>query len=79
VNKAFENRLLRKLADEKYLEKNGKTIQSIVEGKVIEFENKEKRRANVFDELYIPPPIWIDDLEPNVSKKFTQNQVQINA
>jgi hypothetical protein len=79
VNEEFEIRLLKKLQDESYLEVNGKTIQSIVQGKAIEFENKEKRRANIFDDLYVPAPIWIDDLQPNASKKFTQNRVQINA
>lgn len=78
MNEEFEKRLLHKLRDEDYLVRNGKTIQSIVEGKVIEFENKEKRRANVFDDLYVPAPIWIDDLRPSASKKFTQNRVQIN-
>ena len=66
---------MKRLKHETYLVKNGKTIQSIVEGKVIEFENGEKRVIDTADEYFETDPIYIDDLRANSKKRFSQNRL----
>ena len=68
---------MKRLKHEKYLVKNGKTIKSIVEGKVIEFENGEKRLIDTADEYFETEPIYIDDLRANSKKHFSQNRLGI--
>jgi hypothetical protein len=70
--------LLKRLKHEKYLIKNGKTIKSIVEGKVIEFENGEKRLIDTTNENFETEPIYIDDLRANSAKRFYQNRLGIS-
>jgi hypothetical protein len=77
INEEYQKFLSNRLKDETYLERNGKTINSIVESKVIEFENGEKRIFNIRDEAFEPDPISIDYLEPNVEKGFEQNRLKI--
>lgn len=70
--------MLKRLKHEKYLIKNGKTIKSIVEGKVIEFENGEKRLIDTANENFETEPIYIDDLRANSAKRFYQNRLGIS-
>jgi len=67
-----------RLKDEKYLEKNGKTIKSIVEGKVIEFENGQKRVFDITNDDFNLEPIYIDDLKPSLKKGLFQNRLNIS-
>ena len=69
---------MKRLKHEKYLIKNGKTIKSIVQGKVIEFENGEKRIINTTDESFEIEPVYIDDLRPNHQKRLYQNRLLIS-
>jgi hypothetical protein len=69
---------MRRLKNEKYLEKNGKTIKSIVEGKVIEFENGQKRVIDTTSDDFNVEPVYIDDLIPNEKKRFYQNRLIIS-
>ncbi|PMD30615.1 hypothetical protein L207DRAFT_549324 [Hyaloscypha variabilis F] len=78
INERFEKLLLKRLKHEKYLIKNGKTIKSIVEGKVIEFENGEKRLIDTTNENFETEPIYIDDLRANSAKRFYQNRLGIS-
>jgi hypothetical protein len=78
INKRYEKLLLDRLRDETYLEKNGKTIKSIVEAKVIKFENGEKRTINTVKERFGLERVYIDDLEEDKAKRFTQNRVSIS-
>jgi hypothetical protein len=78
INERLEKLLLKRLKHEKYLVKNGKTIKSIVEGKVIEFENGEKRLIDTVNESFETEPIFIDDLRANPTKRFTQNRMVIS-
>ncbi|PVH69481.1 hypothetical protein DL98DRAFT_522149 [Cadophora sp. DSE1049] len=77
INERFEKLLLKRLKHENYLVKNGKSIKSIVEGKVIEFENGEKRLIDIADEYFEPVPVYIDDLKANSKKRFSQNRLRI--
>ena len=77
INERFEALLLKKLKHEQYLVKNGKTIQSIVDAKVMDFENGYKRIIDVTDKKFQVPPIEIDDLRPNLRKRFYQNQLEL--
>lgn len=70
--------MLKRLKHEKYLVKNGKTIKSIVEGKVIEFENGEKRLIDIAIENFETDSIYIDDLRANPTKRFFQNRLGIS-
>jgi hypothetical protein len=70
--------MLERLKDQKYLVKNGKTIETIVEGKVAEFERGEKRRFNSMDENSTFPSIYIDDLKYNPKKRFQRNKLPIS-
>jgi len=58
--------------------KNGKTIESIVEGRVMDFENGEKRIFDIANKNQGIDPIWIDDLKPNLKKRFHQNRFEIS-
>ena len=69
---------MHRLKGQKYLEKNGKTIKSIVEGKVIEFENGLKRVFDVLSDHIRSEAIYIDDLQPNPDKQFQQNRLNIS-
>jgi len=66
------------LKDEEYLEKNGKTIQSIVEAKVIKFENNEKRRINTEKEKFGVERVYIDDLKQDSTKRFLKNKMVLS-
>jgi hypothetical protein len=69
---------MHRLKGEKYLEKNGKTIKSIVEGKVIEFENGQKRVVDFANDEFNLEPVYIDDLRPKPAKGFHQNRLNIS-
>lgn len=78
VNQRFEKRLMEKLQHEHYLEKNGKTIRSIVEAQSIVFENKDKRMIDVVDKNAVLEPIYIDDLKENRRKGLYQNRLRLS-
>jgi hypothetical protein len=78
INERYQKLLLDRLKDETYLEKNGKTIKSIVEAKVIEFENGEKRRINTAKERFGVESVYIDDLRKDESKRFRGNKLSIS-
>jgi hypothetical protein len=78
INEAFGERLHRRLKRETYLVKNGKTIKSIIEGKVIEFENGEKRILDTCSDHFEVEPIYIDDLRPNAKRKLSQNRFEMS-
>jgi hypothetical protein len=78
INERYGKLLLKKLKHEQYLVKNGKTIKSIVEGKVIEFENGEKRNIDAANDQFETDPVYIDDLRSNPKKKFKQNRLLIS-
>jgi hypothetical protein len=78
ISERFEKLLLKRLKHEKYLVKNWKTIKSIVEGRVVEFENGEKRLIAATDEKFQPVLIYIDDLKANSGKRFSQNRIEIS-
>lgn len=58
--------------------KNGKTIKSIVEGKVVEFENGEKRILDTCSDHFEVEPIYIDDLRPNAATRLRQNRLEMS-
>jgi len=58
--------------------KNGKTIESIVGGKVVEFEIGEKRIFDSTDENSVISPIYIDDLKFQPRKGFQRNKLPIS-
>jgi len=70
--------LKKKLKHEKYLEKNGKSIQSIIDGKVMDFENVGKRMIDVTKKSNDIETVWIDDLLPNSKKRFYQNALELS-
>jgi hypothetical protein len=62
-----------------YLVKNGKTIRSIVDGKIIEFENGIKRTIDTASGNLKSEFIWIDNLMPDPRKpNFHQNRLEID-
>lgn len=80
INEHYANFLLSKLKNESYLEKNGKTIRSIVNRKVIDFENTTKRTLDLNDTHCRIEPIWIDDLLPSqTDSQLQQNRLEITA
>jgi hypothetical protein len=80
INERFTSFLMNKLNNESYLEKNGKTIRSIVDRKVIEFENTTKRIWDLNNPHCVVAPIWIDDLQPSqTDDQLQQNRVNIKA
>jgi hypothetical protein len=78
INEEFEKHLLDRLKDETNLKKNGKTIQSIVEAKGIEFENGEKRHINTEMEKFGVGRIYIDDLQRDDAKRFHSNRLALS-
>jgi hypothetical protein len=80
INEQYATFLLNKLENETYLEKNGKTIRSIVDRKVIEFENTTKRIWDLNDPHCSIEPIWVDDLLPSqTDSQLQQNRLEITA
>lgn len=67
-----------KLEAETYLIKNDKTIERIVEAKVIEFENGDKRIIDVTKDTSEMEPIYIDDLRPNSAMGLHKNRLDIS-
>lgn len=78
INERLEKHLRDRLKRAKYLEKNGKTINSIVEAKVMDFENVEKRMIDLTNKDYQLETIYIDDLQPDAKKGFDQNRLKIS-
>jgi hypothetical protein len=77
INEKFEEKLLKKLANEDYLIENGKTLKSIVQKCATFFENNEKRRIDI-NNLRAPiASIYIDNLRENPSKRFYQNRLEL--
>ncbi|ORY16547.1 Hsp70 family protein-like protein [Clohesyomyces aquaticus] len=78
INEKFERLLMQKLKDERYLETNGKTIKSIVEAQIINFENGEKRTFNATVSSSYMPYLFIDNLREDPNKKGQyQNRLEI--
>lgn len=77
INEKFEKKLLQKLASEKYLVKNGKTLKSIVQAKTTVFENNQKRKIDTSDRKAPIVQIYIDDLRENQKKRFYQNLLEL--
>ncbi|KAF2258275.1 hypothetical protein CC78DRAFT_621938 [Lojkania enalia] len=74
INERFAKSLNIKLKRETYLEKNGKTITSIVEALTSDFELSAKRTINTKrnrDTL----SVYVDDLKPNSQRNFLQNEL----
>ena len=70
--------MLERLKDEKYLEKDGLTIQSIVDREMVDFENKMKRNLDVTKKL-VTEVVWIQGLKANHDreKRFLTNRMKI--
>lgn len=77
LNEKYRKHLLERLEDEHYLEKKGKTIRTIVETKVAEFENL-KRSINVNDKDQREKSIHIDGLSRNDEKRFKPGKLQFS-
>ncbi|KAF2734482.1 hypothetical protein EJ04DRAFT_602989 [Polyplosphaeria fusca] len=75
INERFRDLLQEKLGSELYLEKNGKTIKSIVDAATISFENNEKRLIDLSEDLLV---IKIDDLKEDLAKNFRQNRLELS-
>jgi hypothetical protein len=66
------------LRREKDLERSGRTISSIVDGIVVEFENKEKRYTDTTNPAFQPDEVVVHDLKANRDKLFRQNRLIIS-
>ncbi|KAL1602352.1 hypothetical protein SLS60_005768 [Paraconiothyrium brasiliense] len=77
INKAFEDKLEKKLEREQYLVQNGKTLKSIIQKCATEFEDNEKRRIDIYSPMATIRPIYIDNLRENPRKHFYQNRLQL--
>ncbi|KAF1949105.1 hypothetical protein CC80DRAFT_497783 [Byssothecium circinans] len=77
INERFESLLVKKLREETYLVKNGKTIRSIAEAKTAEFENSQKRKIDTTRRGTTLAPIYIDDLQADPSRNFYQNRLTL--
>ena len=78
INERYEKLLLDRLKDEGYLAVNGKTIQSIVEAKVVEFEIGVKRQMDTEKEKFGAGSVKIDNLREDGDKRFKQNKMSFN-
>lgn len=77
INEKYEHKLLKKLASETYLEKNGKTLRSIVQATVPRFENFQKRRIDITNGRAETIRVYIDDLKENRKKLFYANILEL--
>jgi hypothetical protein len=69
---------MERLENERNLERNGITIEGIVESQVVLFENKTKR---IFDITKVTMPmekIMIQGLEEDTKKGFRRNRILIS-
>jgi hypothetical protein len=75
VNHKFATCLMEYLQTETYLEKNGKTIRSIIENQTIIFENEGKRIIDVVKHDATLEPVFIDDLREDPKNNQFQNRL----
>jgi len=79
LNEAFREHLRARLEGEDYLEVNGLTVESIIDSKVISFENEMKRSVDVVASNIPPEIVFIQGLRanPHPMKRFLKNRVKI--
>jgi hypothetical protein len=77
VNQRFATCLLEYLRDERYLEKNGKTIRNIIDKQTVVFENGEKRTIDVVNKHATLEPIFIDDLKEDQKSNRYRNRLRL--
>jgi hypothetical protein len=78
INESYSELLHRRLDGEHYLNKNGKTIASIIEALVIEFENNDKRKIDTSKEKFGIERVFIHDLKKDESKRLHQNRLGLS-
>jgi hypothetical protein len=74
VNQEFAKCLLEYLRDQRDLEKNGKTIRSIIDKQTVQFENGNKRTIDVTLNQLLEP-IFIDDLKEDRKNYRRKNRL----
>lgn len=77
INQKYKDYLHSRLKNKTYLETNGETIQSIIEAKVIEFENGRKRLLDTTRENLPIETVCIHGLKENRKKGYRQNRLII--
>jgi hypothetical protein len=73
INERYEKKLLKRLAREKYMETNGRTIKSIAQAQTSIFETYEKRIIDTTKKKDGASNIRILGLRENERKKFAPN------
>jgi hypothetical protein len=75
INEKFEQKLLKKIAKEKYLERNWITLKSIAQSKTTAFENYQKRIIDTTRKDIKEYTVNIDDLRQSKKKGFFHNNM----
>jgi len=84
VNDRYARRLLLRLRDEHYLERDGQSLDSIVSSFIPAFENHHKRRKNIMERpsLRLRIPGLKGDKERGLvgkaAKRFEKNEMLLN-
>jgi hypothetical protein len=74
LNERFESYLKDLLGKEDYLASEGATLQSIIDSRVLDFENVTKRNFDVMSREN-PPAIRIRGLDSTRRKEFTNHYI----
>jgi hypothetical protein len=77
INEKYEEKLLKKLARETYLETNGRTIKSIVQAQTSIFENYEKRIIDTTRIHTGSTNVRIVGLRANKRRNFASNLMEM--
>lgn len=80
INERFQELLERRLKNEKYLEENGETLDSIIDSLVVDFERQSKKRM---DEMKVGPQevfrVKIPGLRENKKRGFEAGRLILTS
>jgi hypothetical protein len=76
INERFEDLLIRRLKKEDYLEQNGETLPKIIDGLVIDFERRDKKKIDsMFPDQLVDCTIKVPGLKDNKKRHFLNGRM----
>ena len=78
INERFETLLIGRLKHESYLEKYGETLRKIIDGLVVEFERRDKKKFDkMFPNSFTKSTVKVRGLIENKKRRFMNGRMEI--
>ena len=78
INERFELLLIERLKHERYLEKYGDTLRKIIDGLVVEFERRDKKKFDtMFPNSFTKCTVKIPGLIENRKRRFMNGRMEL--